>query len=58
MPRTFVSIVIPNRNSRTLITRIVADLSAQTHAVDFEIVIPDNGSTDPEVLRFYEGSAQ
>ena len=55
--RPFVTIVIPNRNSRDLITRIVADLKTRTSYPDVEIVIPDNGTTDPDVLRFYAAQA-
>ena len=52
--RPSVSVVIPNRDSPALITRLVADLETRTHYPDFEIVVSDNGTTDPEVLAFYE----
>ena len=50
----FVSVVIPNRDSRAFITRLVTDLETRTQYEDFEIVVVDNGTTDPEVLAFYD----
>ncbi len=52
--RPLVSVVIPNRDSLALITRVVTDLLDRTHYADIEIIVPDNGSQDPEVLAFYE----
>ncbi len=49
-----VSVVVPNRDSLSLISRVVDDLQKRTVYPDIEIVVVDNGSTDPEVLRFYE----
>ena len=49
-----VSIVIPNRDSLGLITRVVGDVQAKTAYARKEIVIVDNGTTDPAVLRFYD----
>ena len=53
-PKPLVSIVIPNRDSYALITRLVADLQTRTDYADYEIIISDNGTRDPEVLAFYE----
>ncbi len=55
-PRPLVSVVIPNRDSLALITRIVDDLLHRTAYPHLEIVIVDNGSGDPAVLAFYEAS--
>ena len=52
--RPAVSVVIPNRDSLALVTRVVDDLRTRTDYPDLEIVIPDNGSTDRRVLDFYE----
>ncbi|MSP04649.1 MAG: glycosyltransferase [Acetobacteraceae bacterium] len=49
-----VSIVIPNRDSYPLISRILNDLVHHTDYPDMEIVIVDNGSRDPAVLHLYE----
>jgi GT2 family glycosyltransferase len=48
-----VSIVIPNRNSFHLVSRLVADLTSRTDYPDFEIIIVDNGTTDARVLELY-----
>ncbi len=53
-PRPLVSVIIPNRDSPALITRIVDDLLRRTEYPSLEIVIADNGSRDPAVLAFYE----
>ena len=52
-PKPLVSVIIPNRDSLALITRIVADLRERTDYRDIEIVVVDNGTTDAEVMRFY-----
>ena len=55
-----VSVVVPNRDSLALIERTVGDLTRRTNASLLEIIIVDNGTTDPAVLDFYrtiEGAA-
>ena len=49
-----ISIVIPNKNSFALISRLIEGLLRETDYPDFEILVIDNGSTDPEVLALYE----
>jgi GT2 family glycosyltransferase len=60
LPRQWprVSIVIPNRDSFTLIARLLADLKGRTDYPDLEIVVIDNGTTDPRVLRLYAEAEQ
>ena len=53
-PTPLVTIVIPNRDSLALIRRVVADLGEKTDYPRMQIVIVDNGTTDPKVLAFYE----
>ena len=53
-----VSIVIPNRDSYALIERLLADLRLRTDYPDFEIVVVDNGTADPRVLRLYAEAEQ
>ena len=48
-----VSIVIPNRDSLALISRVLADLTDRTDYPDFEIIVIDNGTTDARVLDLY-----
>ena len=49
-----VTIVIPNRDSPRLIRRIVEDLGEKTVYPHKQIVIVDNGTTDPATLALYE----
>jgi GT2 family glycosyltransferase len=49
-----VSIVIPNRDSFELISRILFDLKDQTDYENIEIIVIDNGTTDARVLALYE----
>ncbi len=48
-----VSVVVPNRDSLALIERTVDDLRRRTSPAPLEIIIVDNGTTDPDVLGFY-----
>ena len=52
LPR--VSVIIPNRDKPELIRRSMAGLLEETDYSDLEIVIVDNGSTDPATLACYE----
>jgi GT2 family glycosyltransferase len=51
-----VSVVIPSRDSLPLISRVIADLTLRTDYPDLEIVVIDNGTTDPRVLDLYADS--
>ena len=53
-----VSIIIPNRNSFLLISRVLADLAIRTDYPDLEIIVVDNGTTDRRVLDLYAKSKQ
>lgn len=52
-----ISIVIPNKDSFALISRLIDGLLHKTDYPDFEILVIDNGTTDPDVLAFYEKTA-
>jgi O-antigen biosynthesis protein len=53
-----VSVIIPNRNSYSLISRVIFDLTNKTDYPDLEIVVVDNGTTDAKVLALYAKSGQ
>jgi len=49
-----VSIIIPTKDRPELIERCINSLREKTSYRNYELIIVDNGSTDPEVRRFYE----
>ncbi len=49
-----VSIVIPSKNAFPLISRLLTALTKDTDYPNFEIIVVDNGSTDPATLALYE----
>jgi GT2 family glycosyltransferase len=48
-----VSIVVPNRNAFSVLDKAVRGLCHETSYPHRELVIVDNGSTEPEVLELY-----
>ncbi|MCS7249110.1 MAG: glycosyltransferase family 2 protein [Anaerolineales bacterium] len=48
-----VSIVIPNRNNLKLLTKCIASIYTLTDYPAYEIVVVDDHSTDPALLRYY-----
>ena len=52
-----VSLVIPSRNGLKLLSRCVDSLLAKTDYPNFEIIIVDNGSDDPETLAYLKAIA-
>ena len=49
-PGTAVSLVIPTRNNGQLVQTLVASVRERSTCRDIEIVLIDNGSTEPETL--------
>lgn len=49
-----ISIIIPNKNSPDLITKILSDLYEKTDYPNFQVIVIDNGTSDPEVLQHYD----
>jgi GT2 family glycosyltransferase len=48
-----VSVIIPNRDAVVVLRQCLSGLLDQTNYTRLEVVIVDNGSTDPEVLDLY-----
>lgn len=50
----FISIIIPTRNNIYHLKRCISSLFSTTQGVNFEILLMDDHSTDPEVLAYYQ----
>lgn len=48
-----ISIIIPNKDSPTLIAKVLDDLYHRTDYPNIEIIVIDNGTTDQQVLSLY-----
>jgi glycosyltransferase involved in cell wall biosynthesis len=48
-----VSLVIPTRNSHNLVRRCIEKIIDKTTYQNYEIVLADNGSTDPDSLKYF-----
>jgi GT2 family glycosyltransferase len=53
--RPLVTLIIPTRNSLSLLRKCVGSIIHKTNYKPFEILIVDNGSDDPETLLYMEG---
>jgi len=53
-PRPRVSVVVPNRNAFRLFRQMAEGLYEATDYPDFEVIVVDNGSTDPDTLALYD----
>lgn len=49
-----VSLIIPTRNSVHLVRQCIDSVVEKTVYANYEIVLIDNGSDDPEALRYFE----
>jgi O-antigen biosynthesis protein len=49
-----LSVIIPSRDSYTLISRILNDLFERTDYPNFEVIVIDNGTSDEQVLSLYQ----
>jgi GT2 family glycosyltransferase len=52
-PAPLVTLIISTRNRRELLTVCVESILAKTNYPNFEILIADNDSNDPELFAFY-----
>ena len=57
-PRPLVSILIPTRNGLELMRQCVESLCSRTTYSDYEIIIIDNGSDDPDALAYFAELAE
>jgi glycosyltransferase involved in cell wall biosynthesis len=53
-PVPLVSLIVPTRNGLHLIRQCVDSILSKTSYDNYEVVIVDNGSDDPETLRYFE----
>ena len=49
-----ISIVVPNRDAFALLSKLVDGLLHRTDYPDFELIVVDNGSSDPDTLALYD----
>jgi GT2 family glycosyltransferase len=50
--RPLVSIIIPTKNNRKLLQKAIKSIQARTSYDRYEILIVDNGSTDPDTVEY------
>jgi glycosyltransferase involved in cell wall biosynthesis len=53
-----ISLIIPTRNERELLSTCIESILAKTTYSNYEILIVDNGSDDPEILEYFAGLEQ
>jgi glycosyltransferase involved in cell wall biosynthesis len=53
-PPPLVTLIIPTRNCLKLLATCVESIFAKTSYPNFEILVADNDSNDPELIAFYE----
>ncbi len=53
-PSPLVSLIIPTRNGLDMLRTCIDSILAKTIDAEFEFIIVDNGSDDPEALRYFE----
>lgn len=53
-PAPLVSLIIPTRNAMQLVRQCVDSIEARTTYPNYEFILVDNGSDDPESLAYFE----
>ena len=51
--RPKISVIVPNRDAPALMREVADGLFSRTDYADFELIVVDNGSTDPQTLALY-----
>lgn len=57
-PSPLVSIIIPSKDAHSFISTCIGSIFEKSTYVNFEIIVVDNGSTDPLVEKFYQNTAE
>lgn len=52
------AIIIPSKNNRPLLERLIDSIFTHTHKSDFSIHVVDNGSDDPDTQDYYKKISQ
>ena len=48
-----VSVIVPTRNEAAILRRCIASIFTKTTYPNFELIVADNGSDDPETLAYF-----
>ena len=56
-PAPFVSLIVPTRNGLDLVRQCVNSILEKTIYPNYEVIIVDNGSDDPEILEYFASLA-
>ncbi|MFL9870937.1 glycosyltransferase family 2 protein [Paraburkholderia megapolitana] len=57
-PPPLVSLIIPTRNGLNLMRQCIDSIVGKTTYSNYEIIVVDDGSDDPEALRYFESLGQ
>lgn len=57
-PQPLVSLIIPTRDAAGLVRQCINSILARTTYTNYEIVLVDNGSTDPDALAYFRTLAE
>ena len=52
-----VSIIIPTRNAKNLVQKCITSIQEKTDYKNFEIIVVDNGSDDPDAIEYFSSLA-
>jgi GT2 family glycosyltransferase len=55
VPPHRISVIIPTKNGTALLSRCIKSIRDKSTYPDYEIIVVDNGSTDPKALRLLDG---